>query len=330
MRNEPVLYYVVPCYNEEETLMHSSKILLEKIGRLVSEKKVSASSKILFVNDGSRDNTLKILHEFAENDERVAVVSLSTNRGHQNALMAGMMTAKDHSDIVITIDADLQQDIEASDLFIEKFKAGSEIVYGIRNDRKSDGLFKKGTAVFYYKLMKFFGTKVIPNSADYRLISKKALTALSQYEESNLFLRGLIPTMGFSSDVVYFDVKERQYGKSKYTLRKMLYLAADGITSFSVKPIRMIGSVGSLVCLFSIAVAIFTLVMYVRGENIPGYTTSIIISLLMGGVTLLSLGIIGEYLGKIYMETKKRPRYHIESVVLKETERKGEDEEDLV
>ncbi len=318
MKKKTILYYVVPCYNEEETILPSAGKLLDKLMRLIGEDKISPRSKILFVNDGSKDATLKLLHELTEKDAHYAVISLSANRGHQNAIMAGMMIAKDHADAVITIDADLQQDIEATDKFLEKFESGCDIVYGIRNDRKTDGVFKKGSASLYYKLMKFFGTKVIPNSADYRLLSKKALTALSGYEESNLFLRGLIPTMGFPSDVVYFDVQEREFGHSKYTLRKMLNLAADGITSFSVKPIHMIGSLGMFVCLFSVLVAVFTIVMYIKGENVPGYTTSIIISLLMGGVTLLSLGIIGEYLGKVYMETKKRPRYHIESMVLKD------------
>lgn len=327
MSKASILYYVVPCYNEEETIGYSSERLLNKLTRLCAEGKISPRSKILFVDDGSRDRTRAMLHELTEKDSRFAVVSLSGNRGHQNAIMAGMMVAKDHADAVITIDADLQQDPEATDLFLEKFDSGCDIVYGIRNDRKTDGVFKKGTASLYYRIMKMFGTQVIPNSADYRLLSKKALNALSEYKETNLFLRGLIPTMGFASDVVYFDVKEREYGKSKYTLSKMLTLAADGITSFSIKPIHMIVSIGSLVCLFSILVAVFTLVMYIKGQNVPGYTTSIIIQLLMGGVTLVSLGIIGEYLGRVYLETKQRPRYIIDTVVLKDTKDTGEEEE---
>lgn len=325
MNTEPILYFVVPCYNEEETIEYSSKKLLDKLVRLVEGNKISKASKIMFVNDGSRDNTLRLLHKLAEGDSRFAVVSLASNRGHQSALMAGMLTAKQYADIVITIDADLQQDIEAADDFIRKYQSGCDVVYGVRNDRKTDRAFKKWSASVYYKLMRFFGTGVIPNHADYRLMSKRALDCLSEYSESNLFLRGLIPTMGFNSDVVYFDVREREFGTSKYTLKKMMTLAIDGITSLSVKPIRIISAIGAIICLFSLVVAIFTIVEYVKGANVPGYTTNVIISLLLGGVTILSLGVIGEYVAKTYMETKRRPRYTIDSVVIKDTKnRDGE------
>lgn len=318
----PVLYLVLPCYNESETLDYSIDKVRDKLTRLVNEGKVSSSSKALFVNDGSKDNTLKQLHEAAAKDSRLAVVSLSSNRGHQNAIMAGMMVAKEYCDIAVTIDADLQQDIEALDEFIAKFQDGADVVYGIRNDRKTDGFMKKLTASMYYKLMHGLGANVMTNHADYRLMSKKALDMLSQYDESNLFLRGLIPSMGFNSDVVYFDVKEREFGKSKYTVKKMFTLAFDGITSMSTRPLHLISVLGFIVFVLSIAIGIFTLVEFFKGNNIPGYTTSIFVSLLIGGVTLLSLGVMGEYVGKVYMETKHRPRYMIDSVVIKDTDKK--------
>lgn len=323
MANEkPILYLVLPCYNESETLDYSIEKVKEKLERLVKEEKISSKSKALFVNDGSKDDTRLRLHKAASEDGRLAVVSLASNRGHQNAIMAGMMVAKDYCDIAITIDADLQQDIEALDEFIEKYRNGADVVYGIRNDRKTDGFMKKLTASMYYKLMHGLGADVMTNHADYRLLSKKALEMLSGYEESNLFLRGLIPTMGFNSDIVYFDVKEREFGKSKYTVKKMFTLALDGITSMSTRPLHLISILGFLVFLFSIVVGIITIIDYFNGMNIQGYTTSVIVSLLIGGVTLLSLGVMGEYIGKVYMETKHRPRYLIDSVVIKDTEDK--------
>ena len=326
VRKIPVLYLVVPCYNEEEVVEKSAQLLNDKLQRLVSEGKVKGSSKVMFVNDGSRDNTLRLLHQIAAKDAVFSVISFAGNYGHQSAILAGMMMARKYADVVVTIDADLQQDIEALDNFLSSYMNGSEIVYGVRNDRHSDGFFKKSTATAYYKLMHLLGSNVITNHADYRLMSKKALDALSEYQETNLFLRGLIPTMGFASDVVYFDVKEREAGKSKYTLSKMLTLAMDGITSMSVRPLRMIAGIGFIVCLFSIIMCIFSLVDWARGNTVPGYTTSILVSLMMGGITLFSLGIIGEYIGKIYMETKKRPRYIIDTFVWKESkDDSGED-----
>ncbi|MCR4850616.1 MAG: glycosyltransferase family 2 protein [Lachnospiraceae bacterium] len=317
---KPVLYLVLPCYNESETIEYSSGKVRDKLNRLIEMGTISPFSKAMFVDDGSKDDTLSKLHELSASDPMFAVVALSSNRGHQNAIMAGMMVAKDHADIVVTIDADLQQDIEALDEFIARFREGNDVVYGIRNDRKSDGPLKKMTASCFYGLMHMMGADIMTNHADYRLMSKKALEMLSEYEETNLFLRGLIPTMGFNSDVVYFDVKEREYGRSKYTARKMLSLAFDGITSMSIRPLQIISLIGFIIFLISIALGIFTLVEYFKGNNIPGYTTSIFVSLLMGGVTLVSLGVMGEYIGKIYMETKHRPRYMIDSVVIKGTE----------
>lgn len=318
-RECPVLYLVVPCYNEEEVIMKTQEVLKDKINRLIKENTIAGNSKIMFVNDGSKDNTLKLLYDIAKKDSVFAVVSLMGNYGHQSAILSGMMSAK-KADIVVTIDADLQQDIEALDKFIESYKKGAEVVYGVRNDRSSDGGFKKLTALMYYKLMNLLGSKVIKNHADYRLVSRKVLDALAQYKETNLFLRGLIPTMGFESDIVYFDVKEREAGQSKYTLSKMLNLAIDGITSFTVRPLHMIVGVGCAVVIFSIVMAIISIVEWSMGKNVPGYTTLILVTLIMAGVTLTSLGIIGEYIGKIYMETKARPKYIIDTIILKDSD----------
>ena len=321
-RTIPVLYLVVPCYNEEEVIEKSAQVLADKICRLMQAGRIAAGSKVMFVNDGSKDRTLELLHGIAAQDAIYSVVSLAGNYGHQSAILAGMMMARQYADAVVTIDADLQQDIEALDKFLDSYMAGSEVVYGVRNDRHSDGMFKKGTATLYYNLMHLLGSKVMTNHADYRLMSKKALDALAEYKETNLFLRGLIPTMGFSSDVVYFDVKAREAGHSKYTLSKMMTLAMDGITSMSIRPLRMISALGFFVFIFSFVMSIISLVDWARGNNVPGYTTTMIVSLLIGGITLLSLGIIGEYVGKIYMETKHRPRYIIDTVVWKEDEHK--------
>ena len=324
MREIPILYLVVPCYNEQEVVEKTAAVMGEKLARLERENKIAAGSKIMFVNDGSKDDTLRLLHQIAAGDTRFSVVSLAGNYGHQSAILAGMMTARKHADAVITIDADLQQDIEALDLFLASYMEGCEVVYGVRNDRHSDGFFKKATATAYYRLMNLLGSRVITNHADYRLLSRKALNALAEYGETNLFLRGLIPTMGFTSNVVYFDVKAREAGHSKYTLNKMLTLAVDGITSMSIRPIRLISGLGFLVFLFSVIMCVIGLVDWARGNNVPGYTTTLCVTLMLGGVTLLSLGIIGEYVGKIYMETKHRPRYIIDTLVWRE----GEEEEE--
>lgn len=314
----PIVYLVVPCYNEEEVIEKSAQVLGDKIRRLREAGRIAAGSKVMFVNDGSKDNTLRLLHKAAERDAMFSVISLAGNYGHQSAILAGMMTARRYADAVVTIDADLQQDIEALDKFIDSYMAGSEVVYGVRNDRHSDGFFKKGSATLYYNLMHLLGSRVITNHADYRLMSKKALDALAEYQETNLFLRGLIPTMGFPSDVVYFDVKAREAGHSKYTLSKMMTLAMDGITSMSTRPLRMISVLGLSVFLFSCIMLVIILADWIQGNNVPGYTTSMTVSLLIGGITILSLGIIGEYIGKIYMEAKHRPRYIIDTFVWKE------------
>ena len=312
------LYLVVPCYNEEEALPHSAQVMREKIGRLMEERKISPQSKVLLVNDGSRDKTWQLIHSLCDTDPVFSGLSFSRNYGHQSAILAGMMAARQHADIAVTIDADLQQDIEALDQFLGKYQAGCEIVYGVRNDRNTDGFFKRLTANGFYGLMHLLGCNVMSNHADYRLLSKKALDALAEYKEVNLFLRGLIPTMGFQSDVVYFDVKEREAGTSKYTFRKMLNLATDGITSMSTRPIQLITIMGFLVSVFSFCMIVYCIVDWFLGRNVPGYTTSLVVSLLMGGLTIFSLGIVGEYVGKIYLETKARPRYIVESFIWKE------------
>jgi len=316
---KPVLYLVVPCYNEEEVVEKTASVMKEKLNRLVNESKIQANSKVLFVNDGSIDNTLKLLYDIAATDSMLGVLSFAGNFGHQSAILAGMLTARQYADAVVTIDADLQQDIEALDNFLEAYMNGAEVVYGVRNDRDTDGIIKRFTATCYYKLMHVLGAKTLDNSADYRLMSKKALDALSEFEESSLFLRGLIPTMGLESDIVYFDVKEREAGKSKYTFKKMMTLAMDGITSMSVRPLHIIAVLGFITVLAAFVMIIFTFVDWCQGNAVQGYTTTLMVTLILGGVTLLSLGIIGEYIGKIYMETKKRPRYIIDTVVLKDT-----------
>lgn len=309
---------VVPCYNEEDGLEHAAGVMAEKLERLMRAEKISQESRILLVDDGSRDNTWRIISGLCGQDSLFCGIRFSRNYGHQSAILAGMMKARLHADMAVTIDADLQQDIEALDQFITCYQEGAEIVYGIRNNRDTDGWFKRMTATCFYRLLELLGCHIIPNHADYRLLSRAALDALAEYGEVNLFLRGLIPAMGFPSDVVYFDVKKREAGRSKYTLGKMLSLAADGITSMSIRPIRLITVLGFLVSLFSLGMIIKCLTDWVLGNNLQGYTTTLLVSLSLGGLTLFSLGIVGEYVGKIYLETKSRPRYIVDAVIWKD------------
>lgn len=316
---------MVPCYNEEEVIEKSAAVIKDKMMRLIDDGRITHESKALFVNDGSTDNTLRMLHDLSKRDPFYGVLSFAGNYGHQSAILAGMMEARHYADAVVTIDADLQQDIEALDDFLAAYMSGCEVVYGVRNDRKTDGFMKRATATMYYKLMHLLGSSAITNSADYRLMSVKALNALSEYDESSLFLRGLIPTMGFASDVVYFDVKAREAGQSKYTVKKMMRLAIDGITSCSIRPLRIIGALGFLTVLATLVMIVISLIDWIKGRNVPGYTTMVIVMLALGGVILLSLGVIGEYVGKSYMEAKHRPRYIIDSVVLRECRKREED-----
>ena len=306
------LYIVVPCYNEEEVLHETTKRLKEKLNKLIKNKKIKKDSKVLYVNDGSKDNTWAIIEEINKNDKMFTGISLSRNRGHQNALVAGLLTAKEHADIIISMDADLQDDINAIDEMIEKNNNGCDIVYGVRNKREKDSWFKRTTAEGFYKFMKIMGVDVVFNHADYRLTSKRVLDNFADYHEVNLFLRGIFPLIGFKSDIVYYERNERFAGVSKYPLKKMLNFAWDGITSFSVKPIRMVLNIGIIMFAISIIMLIYALTVKILGNTVSGWTFIICSIWMIAGVQMLSLGIIGEDIGKIYSETKARPRFIIE------------------
>ncbi len=313
--NLPILYLVIPCYNEEEVLPETAS-RLKKLYTQMFGKLIHPNSKILFVNDGSKDKTWQIISTLHEQDTLYAGVNLSRNRGHQNALLAGLMTAKKHADIVISMDADLQDDINAVLKMIQKYTEGCDIVYGVRSSRKKDTAFKRMTAQGYYKFMAMLGVDIVYNHADYRLMSKRALDALEQYGEVNLFLRGIIPQLGYKTGTVYYERGERFAGESKYPLKKMLAFAFDGITSFSIKPVRLILTLGAIIGLFGIGYLIYCLVQNIIGNTVEGWTSLIGSVWLIGGLQLMALGVIGEYIGKIYYETKHRPRYIIESVLL--------------
>lgn len=313
-----VLYIVVPCYNEEEALESSAKFLMGKLEELIGKEMISSKSRIVFVDDGSKDKTWSIIEALYEKYESIIGLRFAHNRGHQNAILAGMMYAKDFCDFTITIDADLQQDINAMELFIEEYYAGNEIVYGVRNSRNTDSFFKKFSATLFYKMMHFLGCNIYENSADYRLMSSKALDALSEYAEVNLFLRGIIPDIGLKTSVVHFDVFPRMQGESKYSLSKMVTLAADGITSFSIKPIRMVFTMGVLALLVGFIMIIHVFYEHYFGTTVSGWSSILVSIWLLGGAILLSLGIIGEYVGRSYMETKKRPRYYFWDVLSRE------------
>ena len=312
------LYMVVPCYNEQEVLPETSKRLLEKLQSLVLKNKIADNSRIMFVNDGSKDQTWSMIKGLCEENSVFAGVNLSRNRGHQNAILAGMMYARKYCDFVITIDADLQQDIEALDRFIKEYYAGNEIVFGVRNSRNTDSFFKKSTATIFYKLMHFLGCNIYENSADYRLMSAKALDALSEYEEVNLFLRGIIPDIGLKTSVVHFDVFPRMQGESKYSLSKMLTLGVDGITSFSIKPIRMVFMMGVAALIMGFCMIVHVFYEHYFGTTVSGWSSILASIWLLGGAILLALGIIGEYVGRNYMETKRRPRYYFWDVLSRE------------
>jgi glycosyltransferase involved in cell wall biosynthesis len=309
---KPVLYIVVPCYNEEKVLKVTAPLFLSKVKELIAKSKISNKSRILFVNDGSRDSTFEIIKELSSEERFIEGISLSRNRGHQNALLAGLMYAKDRCDITISIDCDGQDDIDAIDKMVDEYLSGSEIVYGVRNDRKTDTFFKRGTAHFFYKLMRGMGVDMVYNHADYRLMSRHALEGLAQFKEVNLFLRGLVPMVGFKYSCVEYSRKERLAGKSKYPLKKMLSFAIDGITSLSVKPIRLITVFGFIVALLSIVGIIWSVITRLTGAPTGGWASIVSIICFLGGVQLLSLGVIGEYIGKIYLEVKGRPRYIID------------------
>ena len=315
-QTKPVLYVVIPCYNEEAVLPETAPVFKEKLSSLVKVGFISSLSRILFIDDGSRDRTWQILSCLCDSDPAISAVRLSRNRGHQNALFAGLMEAKNKADITISIDCDGQDDLDAMDEMIQAYLDGCEIVYGVRNDRSSDTLFKRSTAQSYYRLLNLLGGEVVYNHADYRLVSSRALEALAEFKEVNLFLRGMFPMIGFKSTCIGYKRRERVAGESKYPLSKMLSLAFDGITSFSVRPIRIITGIGIATVLLSLLLIIYALVSWSTGYVVPGWASIFITITLLGGIQLISLGVIGEYIGKIYMETKGRPRYIVE-------ERKG-------
>lgn len=313
-----ILYIVVPCYNEEAVLHETSKRLKEKMTALINDKKISDKSRVLFVDDGSKDKTWEIIEELHGSDDLFSGLKLSRNKGHQNALLAGLMTAKELADISISMDADLQDDINVVDQFVDKYHDGCDIVYGVRSSRKTDTAFKRGTAGMFYKFMRLLGVDIIDNHADYRLISKRALEALSQFKEVNLFLRGIVKQIGFKSDIVYYERSERFAGESKYPLKKMLAFAFDGITSFSVKPIRLVTVVGFLVFLISISMIIYTIVQTCLGNTEAGWSSLMCSIWFLSGLQIMALGIVGEYIGKIYTEVKARPKYIIDKFINKE------------
>lgn len=312
------LFIVIPCYNEEEMLTETTKQLEIKMNKLIHEKKISKESKILYVNDGSKDDTWNMIKKISKTNDLFTGISLSRNRGHQNALLGGLMTAKKYADIIISMDADLQDDIDAIDKMIEKYNEGNEIVYGVRSSRKKDTWFKRTTAEGFYKFMNAMGVEVVFNHADYRLTSKKILDEFEKFEEVNLFLRGMFPLIGYKSDVVYYERKERMAGESKYPLKKMLNFAWDGITSFSVKPIRLILNIGVIIFILSIIMVIYSIIRKFMGNTVTGWTFIVCSIWLISGIQMLSIGIVGEYIGKIYNETKKRPRYIISECLIEE------------
>ena len=312
---KPILYIVVPCFNEEEVLPVTAPMFKAKIETLKDADLISEESRILFVNDGSKDRTWEEIKDLCELDSVFCSIKLSHNRGHQNALLAGLMEAKDLADITISIDCDGQDDIDAMDEMVRQYNDGCEIVYGVRNDRSSDTFFKRTTAQGYYKILNALGGEVVYNHADYRLVSSRVLKELSNYKEVNLFLRGMFPMIGFKSTCVEYCRHERLAGSSKYPLSKMFTLAFDGITSFSVKPIRIITFLGGVTVLLSIVLIIYALISWITGHVVAGWASSFIGTTLIGGIQLISLGVIGEYVGKIYMETKGRPRYIIEEKI---------------
>lgn len=309
MKKCDILYMVIPCYNEEEVLPETTKRLKEKLNGLIKKKVISEKSKVMYVNDGSKDKTWELIKQINNNDPMFTGICLSRNRGHQNALVAGLLTAKEYADVVISMDADLQDDINAVDEMLEKYYAGCDIVYGVRSARKTDTFFKRVTAEGFYKFMQMMGVDVVYNHADYRLTSKKVLNHFQDYKEVNLFLRGIFPLIGYKSDKVYYERAERFAGESKYPLKKMLNFAWDGITSFSVKPLRLICALGFIILFISIIIMIYSLVRKISGNTIDGWTFLNISIWFIGGLQMISLGIIGEYVGKMYNETKARPRF---------------------
>ncbi|MDO4284758.1 MAG: glycosyltransferase family 2 protein [Eubacteriales bacterium] len=307
-----ILYYVIPCYNEEAVLPETAKRLREKMREMMETGLIAEKSRIVFVNDGSKDRTWEIIESLHAQDPVFSGINLSRNRGHQNALLAGLMTVRERADMVISMDADLQDDINASVEMVKKYYGGCDIVYGVRSARTTDTAFKRMTAQGFYRFMHMMGAHTISDHADYRLMSRRALAGLAEFKEVNLFLRGIVPMIGYPSDIVYYERAERFAGESKYPLGKMLSFAVEGITSLSTKPIKLITYLGFCIFFVSIAMLIYSLVRHFTGSTIVGWTTLMVSVWAIGGLILLSLGIIGEYIGKIYLETKERPRFLVE------------------
>ena len=310
------LALVLPCYNEEEVLPSSIQRLTSFYDGLIGSGVISPDSRLVFVNDGSRDRTWDIIEDGFQHNAYICGVNLAGNVGHQNALLAGMTTAKDFADAVVTIDADLQDDLDKIPEMLAKYREGCDIVYGVKNERKADSWFKRTTAILFYKMMKALGVKSVYNHADFRLMSQRAVEELCRYQERNLFLRGIIPLIGYKSDVVYEDLAEREAGHSKYTLRKMMNLALDGVTSFSIKPVRFIFLLGLIFILLCLCILVYVAISWFQHKAVAGWTSIILSLWFIGGCILSGLGIIGEYVGKIYLEVKGRPRYNIEKTIL--------------
>lgn len=318
MKAEKTLYVVVPCYKEEAVLPETSKRLKEKMSTLMAQGKISEKSRVMFVNDGSRDRTWEIICELHAQDKLFSGVNLSRNRGHQNALLAGLMTAVQHADMLISMDADLQDDINAMDEMIDRYHEGYDVVYGVRSSRKTDTFFKRFTAESYYKLLHLMGVDVVFNHADYRLMSKRAVEGLAQFKEVNVFLRGIVPQVGYPWTTVEYERAARFAGESKYPLKKMLAFAFDGITSFSVKPMRLILFLGAVIFALSLLMLAWTVIDWILGKTVSGWASLMCSIWMIGGIQLLALGVIGEYIGKLYSESKSRPRFIIERVLNQE------------
>ncbi len=308
-----IMYVVIPCYNEEEMLPITAEALMKKLDGLKKDGRIDPRSKVMFVDDGSKDRTWQIIEKLHSLNPTFTGVKLSRNKGHQNALLAGLMTAKNYADIIVSMDADLQDDINAIDGFLDKRAEGCDIVYGVRSSRETDTAFKRNTARAYYKLLEMLGVEITYDHADYRLMSKRAVTALESFKEVNLFLRGMVPMLGFKSDTVAYKRNERVAGESKYPLKKMLAFAAEGVTSLSVKPIRFITCLGIFIFLMSIIMLIYFLITHAVSDTVRGWASTIVSVWAIGGLQMLAIGIIGEYIGKIYLETKARPKYIIET-----------------
>ena len=312
MKKEKILYLVIPCYNEDAVLPETTRRLTVKLDQMTKTNLISSKSKILYIDDGSTDNTWSSIESLHKEYKRVAGLKLAKNRGHQNALLAGLMTAKDCADIAISMDADLQDDIEVLNQFIKEYQNGSEIVYGVRSSRKKDSFFKRNTAQLFYTFMKWLGVDIVYNHADYRLMSARAVKELENFKEVNIYLRGMVPFVGFKSTCVPYARTERLAGKSHYPLRKMLSLAINGITSLSVKPIRLITALGFIIALISFIAIIWSVISFFVGSTVAGWASTVSIVCFLGGIQMLCIGIIGEYVGKIYLETKGRPRFIVE------------------